>query len=129
MDILLDTSPIVAHIRKKISLYDFVDKSDQIFITIFTLGELQKGIYRADSMSKERARVNAFLHEVAILYPTADTAEHYGKVSGTLEAVGKRLPENDMWIAASAIETDTMLLSADRHFERVDNLKHQHITW
>ena len=35
---------------------------------------------------------------------------------------GQRIPTNDIWIAATAIEYDLPLLSTDIHFKRIDSL-------
>lgn len=36
---------------------------------------------------------------------------------------GKPLPINDVWIAASAIQHDLTLVTRDKHFNEISNLK------
>ncbi|MDE0267742.1 MAG: PIN domain-containing protein [Acidimicrobiaceae bacterium] len=52
------------------------------------------------------------------------TADRYSRIATALRAKGRPIPTNDIWIAAHAMETDTDLVSADRHFGYVDG-----ITW
>lgn len=56
----------------------------------------------------------------ALLHP--DTAESYARAAGALEAKGQVIPENDLWIAAVALECDMPLATHDAHFDRVDGL-------
>ena len=49
-----------------------------------------------------------------------------GFLSGTrsfLRVRGRRIPTNDIWIAASALEHDLTVLTADRHFLEVPELR------
>jgi tRNA(fMet)-specific endonuclease VapC len=39
-----------------------------------------------------------------------------------LEAKGQIIPENDIWIAAVALECDMPLATRDAHFQRVEGL-------
>ncbi|MBD3320169.1 MAG: hypothetical protein GF350_03650 [Chitinivibrionales bacterium] len=39
-----------------------------------------------------------------------------------LRAKGRPIPTNDIWIAASAFETVSHLITSDRHFEHVPGL-------
>ena len=40
-----------------------------------------------------------------------------------LYKLGEPIPTNDVWIAAIAIQYNLTILTADRHFEEIDNLK------
>ncbi len=46
----------------------------------------------------------------------------YGKIKTQLKIKGKPIPENDIWIAAQAIEYDFVLLSNDKHFKMITGL-------
>lgn len=53
---------------------------------------------------------------------TFTTADRFGRIAAALRAKGKPIPQNDIWIAAHAMETGADLLSFDRHFEAVEGL-------
>jgi len=51
-----------------------------------------------------------------------NTAEEYGGIKAELKRRGRPIPENDIWIAASARRHDAILVSSDRHFDEVEGL-------
>ena len=56
---------------------------------------------------------------VSIVPVTETTAEVYAKVFQALREDGHPIPQNDMWIAASAIEHGADIATADEHFSFV----------
>ena len=54
-------------------------------------------------------------------------AYEYGRIKSNLKEKGKKIPENDMWIAACATSANLPLLTRDAHFDSVEGL--QRITW
>jgi tRNA(fMet)-specific endonuclease VapC len=64
------------------------------------------------------------------LIPTSlllETARQYGEVKNRLRLKGRPLPENDVWIAALALQHDLILVTRDAHFQEVENL--QPVAW
>lgn len=128
-ELLLDTSPLVAHLRGQIDLHQLVPAETLFFTSLFTVAELSMGIHRARRPEVERAKVQAFLEEATILMPGARTAEFYGQVAAALEQKGLRIPINDIWIAAMALEAGMPLATGDDHFSRVPDLELVQWTW
>ncbi len=60
---------------------------------------------------------------VAVLNPDILTARAYAQIASDLEKKGLRIPENDMWIAAIALECDLPLAARDAHFGRIEGLQ------
>jgi len=58
-----------------------------------------------------------------ILNATSETAEVFGVVKNKLSAAGTPLPINDLWIAAHALETDSIVVSLEQHFNNVPGLR------
>jgi tRNA(fMet)-specific endonuclease VapC len=54
--------------------------------------------------------------------PGRDTAEHYARLFVQLKRAGTPAPDNDLWIAALALEHDLRLVTRDRHFARIPQL-------
>jgi tRNA(fMet)-specific endonuclease VapC len=52
----------------------------------------------------------------------AATAREYGRIKEILRAKGKPIPENDIWIAAMAVQHGLTLATRDQHFGEVPNL-------
>jgi predicted nucleic acid-binding protein len=51
------------------------------------------------------------------------TSREYGRIKNLLHKTGHPIPENDIWIAALAMEHGLTLVSRDEHFKKVDELK------
>jgi len=54
------------------------------------------------------------------------TALRYATIRSDLRSKGQLIPDNDLWIAATALAHDLTLATGDRHFERVPGLKLYH---
>ncbi|MFH1049835.1 MAG: hypothetical protein V1779_02765 [bacterium] len=48
------------------------------------------------------------------------TAEKYGYLKFELKNAGKPIPENDLWIASSALENSMTIVTRDKHLLGVD---------
>lgn len=56
-----------------------------------------------------------------------NVAARYAALRQKLKKAGRLIPENDIWIAASCLELDAVLLSRDAYFNFVPDL--QVINW
>ncbi len=126
---LVDTSPIVAHLRQRIDLAEALPDNAVLFTSLITIGELEKGVHRVDDPAAERAKIDQALQHFAILLPDETTTQHYGRIASTLEKAGQRIPENDAWIAAFASEYGLELVTGDDHFNRVDGITVHLLSW
>ena len=54
---------------------------------------------------------------------TTETADCYALIYAALRTKGKPIPTNDLWIAASALEHSTGLVSLDAHLSQVEGLR------
>jgi tRNA(fMet)-specific endonuclease VapC len=120
--ILLDTSAVVAHLRGRIDIRALTTPAEPLFLPLVALGELYKGAEKSARPGHNRQLVDDFLQMAALLYPDSATAESYARAAVALEAKGEVIPENDLWIAAVALECDMPLATRDAHFQRVDGL-------
>jgi len=51
------------------------------------------------------------------------TSRFYGEIKTWLRRKGRPLPENDIWIAASAMQHSLPLVTRDAHFEEIEHLE------
>jgi len=56
---------------------------------------------------------------IRIVPPEEETAERYGEVVAGMRKAGIPIPTNDLWIAATALETGARVMSFDSHFDSV----------
>ena len=120
--ILLDTSVVVAHLRGRIDIRALTVAGEPLFLPLVALGELYKGAEKSARPADNRQLVDDFVQMAALLHPDTATAESYARAAVALEAKGQVIPENDLWIAAVALECDMPLATRDAHFDRVDGL-------
>jgi tRNA(fMet)-specific endonuclease VapC len=90
--------------------------------TAITIGELAYGARRVDRPDLYE-RAMRLLAGVPVLPFDRDAAERYGSIRSELERAGKRLPDPDLRIAATALVRDAVLVTGNvRYFERVPGL-------
>jgi len=86
------------------------------------LGELLYGVYRSSFREKGLKQVEEFLRICFVLEPNERTAYIYGRIKADLSQRGRPIPENDVWIAAIALEHDLPVATRDPHFSLVQGL-------
>jgi tRNA(fMet)-specific endonuclease VapC len=86
------------------------------------LGELYCGAYLSGNPTRTLFEIRNFLSAVNLLSPEEATAEHYGRIRAQLAKGGTPIPENDIWIAALAMEHQLPLAARDVHFDRIIGL-------
>jgi tRNA(fMet)-specific endonuclease VapC len=98
---------------------------EKLFMTPIVLGELHAGYARGSRREANEAQLAEFLAQpyVAVVPVTEATAERYAVVLSGLLREGHPIPTNDIWIAASALEHGLVVLTADRHFLQVAELR------
>ncbi len=123
--ITLDTNSYSKFFEGDNKILDELNKSILIFIPSIVLGELFHGFYRGNYLIKNEDRLNKFLNKptVKITNVTLKTAKIYGEIKNKIWKKGYPIPTNDIWIAASAIETDSTLVTYDKHFLNIPGLK------
>jgi tRNA(fMet)-specific endonuclease VapC len=122
---LLDTNAIIALQRENEDLKKLLSTSTDVFVPAVAVGELYYGAYKSQRVEENRKNVAAFIANRVVLNVDVDTADVYGQVKQALRAKGRPIPENDIWIAALAIQYDLTLIADDAHFGEVDNLNWQ----
>lgn len=67
-------------------------------------------------------RITSFAATCTSIGVDAATAVQFGALKAALRRDGKLIPENDIWIAATAVRHDLVLVTRDAHFEAVKTL-------
>lgn len=122
---LLDTNAASYAINKKSAAVDRrlakVPMAD-LGISAVTEGELRYGAARSGS-APLRATVEQFLLAVNVFPCDSQAAEQYGQLRAALEREGRVMGSLDMMIAAHAMALGVVLITGDRAFARIKNLK------
>ena len=124
MRVMLDTNAYSGFKRGRAEIVETITLADEILLPVVVLGELRAG-FRAGSREKVNLlELEEFLASPRVTIQTIreETSIFYAEIFTSLRAEGKPIPTNDLWIAASVLETGSILLSGDTHFDQVPGL-------
>jgi tRNA(fMet)-specific endonuclease VapC len=122
---LLDTNAVIPMLNGDSAATKIINQSQRIYVPVIVLGELYFGAENSANVIANVKRVDEFMSRYAVLYCNNETARQYGKIESELRIKGIPIPQNDMWIAAIALQHGLTLLTKDAHFNDVDNLSVQ----
>jgi tRNA(fMet)-specific endonuclease VapC len=94
-------------------------------MSIFVLAELYTGFKGGSKETENKYILERFLSRptVRTIPATRETAEIFAGVKHGLRKAGTPLPINDVWIAAHAIESGSVLITFDSHFKDISGLR------
>jgi tRNA(fMet)-specific endonuclease VapC len=120
---LLDANIIIALLEGDDAVLSHLDLAAEVFFPAVALGELFFGAAKSGRPEENIARVERFVSGRAIVAADLDVAREYGRLKQYLKKKGRPLPENDIWIAAAAKCHGMVLVTRDRHFKEVEELR------
>ena len=125
--VLLDTNAYVRFLAGDERVLDSLARAGRVYVSVFVLGELLAGFRLGTKEKPNRQLLERFLAKpgVEVLDATRETAEYFGLIKSALKKAGQPIPLNDVWIAAQALETGSVLMTYDSHFAVVPGLR----TW
>jgi len=126
-DYLLDCNHLSAALRKVSPVRDRIHharKAGQRFICCHpVLCELEVGIQQTAKPGENRRRLTQLLRHIRLWSLDADTARLYGAVYVQLRRAGRALSQVDMMLAALARQHQLTVLTTDRDFEALTDLR------
>ena len=124
MRVALDTNRLTDLFRGDLELAEQLGIAEEVWIPLFTLGEIKAGFQGGTQQRRNESLLGKLLAKptVGVLVPGRETAEHYARLFVQLKRAGTPVPDNDLWIAAQMLEHDLVLITRDRHFERIPQL-------
>jgi len=120
---LLDTNIVIALFADESAVKESLGNAQEVFIPGVVIGELFYGAHKSARAKENLARIDEFASSNLVLGCDTETARIYGDVKNALRVKGHPIPENDIWIAAIAIQHNLTLVSRDGHFKEIENLK------
>ena len=121
----LDTSAYSAFNRGDKRLKNWFSVDIDIVIPSIVIGELRAGFAAGNKNKENEELLQRFLDSPNVFIETIsdETTKKYTQIYIDLRKKGKPIGTNDMWIAAIAFQLDNELLTLDRGFEYISDLK------
>lgn len=119
---LLDTNIVIAIFAKDPGVANHLAQATEVFVPAIVLGELFYGALKSSQFHANIARIEEFAADTVILSCDAATGREYGRIKNDLRSQGRPIPENDIWIAAVAMQHGLTVVSRDDHFDEVSDL-------
>lgn len=125
MKYILDTSAYSAFNRGDASLRPWLQAKHDILVPLIVVGELRAGFAAGTNRQENEQLLRRFLDapNVTVTTITDKTTEIFANVYLGLRQTGKPIGTNDMWIAAIAIEQSAPLLTTDKDFNHIVDLR------
>jgi predicted nucleic acid-binding protein len=120
-DFLADTSAFIRLIRRDPQVEKTV-KGKILAITFVTFAELNLGILKASDPSAAFERCLEVMGGLQVFHGSGKTPIFYARIFHDLTQRGQKIPTNDIWIAAIALEASLPILCRDQHFSRISGL-------
>ncbi len=117
----LDTSAYIRFLRGDPQTIAAIDGASWVGFPVIVLGELHTGFLLTGEQAGDRARLRDFLAHPVVepIHVDPEVARQYGQIVAELRRAGTPLPPNDIWIAACAARTSSVVLTHDSHFTRI----------
>lgn len=119
---LLDTNIVIALMEGDEVVLANLDRVSDVFVSSIVLGELFFGAAKSGRPAENTTKVERFAAGRCVLSCDLQVAREYGRLKHGLRAKGTPLPENDIWIAATANCHQLVLVTRDQHFAQIDDL-------
>ena len=121
-EIALDTNQVIAVLNDRGDAGTWIQAFLRICIPAPVVGELRFGALNSGKPEANERKIDAFLARCSVLPVTAETGAVYAQIRHSLKRKGTPIPENDLWIAASAVEHGLTLVTGDDHFDVIEEL-------
>ena len=124
MRVALDTNRLTDLFQGDAALAERLGLCDEVWIPLVVLAEIKAGFLGGTERHRNEILLRKLLSKatVGVLLPDRETAEHYARLFVQLKRAGTPIPDNDLWIAALALQHDLLLITRDKHFEKIPQL-------
>jgi tRNA(fMet)-specific endonuclease VapC len=123
--VVLDTNAYSHLFRGDERVLEVLGKAERVYVPVTVIGELLAGFRMGSREERNRKELAEFLAKptVRVLETSEEVADVYAGLVAGLREAGRKVPTNDVWIAAHAMAVGGVLVSFDAHFEAVAGLR------
>ena len=119
--LVLDSNAIIALFDSDEDIRETISSAEKVLVPAVVLGEVQLGINDTKRGRTTQKALERFLDQpfVEVLDVGAETASCFVTIMKYLMTHGTPIPTDDVWIAAGALETGSVILTRDGHFDNI----------
>jgi tRNA(fMet)-specific endonuclease VapC len=123
--ILLDTNAYSALMIGNTDVLYAIESSTNVLFSVVVLGELLSGFKGGHKENENINIINDFIEmpKVKVVEINQKTSYIFAGIKNYLKTKGKPIPINDVWIAANTFEHEAELITFDKHFQEIPNIK------
>jgi tRNA(fMet)-specific endonuclease VapC len=123
--IILDTNAYTHFLTGDNTVLEAMGVAEEVYMSVIVLGELFTGFRGGSREGENRKILGRFLDKptVNVIDITVETVEIFGELKYTLKQAGIPIPINDVWLAAQAVETGSVIISFDIHFLKIPGIR------
>lgn len=121
--LLLDTNAYSDFVRNH-RWQNHITDAQKIFLPLIVVGELKAGFFHGTRLEKNELVFQNFISQGNVILLSIDfqTTHYYSILFSELKRNGFHIPQNDIWIAALAIQHNLWLCTSDAHFDHIPQL-------
>lgn len=126
MKYLVDTDWAIHYLNGRADVTRHLDslKQEGVCLSVISLAELYEGVYYSRDPKKDERGLQDFLRGIVLMGVDEHAAKIFGQQRGKLRSTGMLIGDIDLFIAATALQHELVLLTDNRrHFERINGLK------
>ena len=116
---LIDSSVLIPYIRRNQAFIARLDAISGKFISPTIVAELAFGAHRSRNPVDGIQRVEAIVNLLPEVRINIGIGYNFAEMKDALVRTNQLIPDNDIWIAVTAIAYDLTLIACDAHFTRL----------
>lgn len=116
---ILDTNAVSALFSGDAGLAKLLGTEGRHHLPTIVIGEYRYGLQGSSHRRHLEVLLADLIFESTVLSVDEETANTYSIVRNDLRELGKPIPENDVWIAALAVQHGLPVVTRDSHFGHV----------
>lgn len=120
---ILDTNAISALADNNPALAQELATTSTAALPFIAYAEFRYGLHGSNRPEVGLQLLANLTEKLPLLFPSPETLEAYALLKDDLKRNGLKIPDNDLWIAALARQHDMPVLSQDRHFDDVPDIR------
>lgn len=121
--VILDTNAVSGLLGGDRALEKILARADRHQLPVIVIGEYRFGILRSRKEARLQSLLDRLISNSYVLSIELETTSVYAEIRNRLHRNGTPIPQNDLWVAALAVQHREPLISRDAHFDYVPGLR------